>query len=289
MPLHHIESGFISNLYNRTGLHTIMSGIRAIGGAPVGGGTGLLDLYPSALVAYSFRRLRDAYSGSAVRIRRESDDVELDVGFDGSGNFDEATAAAHIGSSNGFIVTWYDQSGNANNVTEATEAEQPLYLESGINGLPTARFASGAQMSVGSIAFTGTDVSAAILLRADDDAATNLRILVIDATGTDFTAPSILLFSTSGSGGAVIRSYSSGELSATSTLTDEQVYTLMSIADGANHTMYTDGVAGTPAAFSSTIGDGSSTIYIGLTPTAGNFISEYSEVIIWPSDQTANV
>jgi hypothetical protein len=33
MPLHHIESGFISNLYNRTGLHTIMSGIRALAGA----------------------------------------------------------------------------------------------------------------------------------------------------------------------------------------------------------------------------------------------------------------
>jgi len=44
----------------------------------------LLDLYPGATVAYSLRKLRTAYSGSAIRVRRSSDNTEQDFGFDSS-------------------------------------------------------------------------------------------------------------------------------------------------------------------------------------------------------------
>jgi hypothetical protein len=100
------------------------------------GGTFLLDLYPTASMAYSFRKLRNAYAGSAVRIRRSSDNLELNIGFDGSGNFDTAAAAAHIGGGSGFIVTWFDQSGNAIDVTQATVANQPAYNATGVNAKP---------------------------------------------------------------------------------------------------------------------------------------------------------
>jgi hypothetical protein len=42
----------------------------------------LLDLYPNAAVAYSLRKLRTAYSGSAIRVRRSVDNTEQDFGFD---------------------------------------------------------------------------------------------------------------------------------------------------------------------------------------------------------------
>jgi hypothetical protein len=42
----------------------------------------LLDLYPNASVAYSLRKLRNAYSGSAIRVRRSVDNTEQDFGFD---------------------------------------------------------------------------------------------------------------------------------------------------------------------------------------------------------------
>jgi hypothetical protein len=42
----------------------------------------LLDLYPNAAVAYSLRKLRNAYSGSAIRVRRSVDNTEQDFGFD---------------------------------------------------------------------------------------------------------------------------------------------------------------------------------------------------------------
>jgi hypothetical protein len=47
----------------------------------------LLDIYPNAAVAYSLRKLRDAYTGSSIRVRR-GDLTEQDFGFDINDNLD---------------------------------------------------------------------------------------------------------------------------------------------------------------------------------------------------------
>ena len=65
----------------------------------------LLDLYPSAAAAYSVRLLRSAYSGSAIRVRRSSDNTEQDIGFSG-GNLDTSALTSFCGSGNGFVTTW---------------------------------------------------------------------------------------------------------------------------------------------------------------------------------------
>lgn len=44
----------------------------------------LLDTYTNAAVAYSLRKLRTAYSGSAIRVRRSSDNTEQDIAFSGN-------------------------------------------------------------------------------------------------------------------------------------------------------------------------------------------------------------
>jgi hypothetical protein len=112
----------------------------------VGGGTsfqGLLDLYPNATAAYSLRKLRAAYAGAAVRIRRSSDNAESDIGFLNN-EFDSAAAQTFCGAGNGFVTTWYDQSGNANNATQGTAANQPQIVSSGSiilnNGKPSVQF-----------------------------------------------------------------------------------------------------------------------------------------------------
>jgi hypothetical protein len=46
--------------------------------------TPLLDNYPGATVAYSLRKLRTAYSGNAIKVRRSSDNLEQDIGFVGN-------------------------------------------------------------------------------------------------------------------------------------------------------------------------------------------------------------
>jgi hypothetical protein len=106
---------------------------------PKSSGTLLLDLYPSASVAYSLRKLRTAYSGSAIRVRRLIDNVEQDFGFVGN-DLDTTSLLSFIGVGSGFVTTWYDQSGNSKNATNATAINQPRIVNLGaldvVNGKP---------------------------------------------------------------------------------------------------------------------------------------------------------
>jgi len=90
----------------------------------------LLDRYPNAAAAYSVRKLRGAYTGSAIRVRRSSDNAETDIGFSGA-NLDTSALTSFCGASNGFVTTWYDQSGNGINATQTTAARQPQIVSSG--------------------------------------------------------------------------------------------------------------------------------------------------------------
>jgi hypothetical protein len=103
----------------------------------------LLDLYPSAALAYSLRKLRTAYTGSAVRVRRSSDNTEQDIGFV-AGQLDTVSLLAFCGVGNGFVTTWYDQSGNARNVTQTTQSNQPQIVKIGsvilLNNKPKIEF-----------------------------------------------------------------------------------------------------------------------------------------------------
>ena len=91
----------------------------------------LLDAYPNAAAAYSVRLLRSAYTGSAIRVRRSSDNTESDIGFTALGNLDTTSLTSFCGSGDGFVTTWYDQSGNANNATQSTAGNQPIIVSAG--------------------------------------------------------------------------------------------------------------------------------------------------------------
>jgi hypothetical protein len=103
----------------------------------------VLAVAPST-AAYSLRKVRNAYAGSAIRVRRSSDNAELEIGFTASGDLDTAALLAFVGGGNGFVTTWYDQSGNGRNATQATAGSQPQIVASGavitMNGRPTLRF-----------------------------------------------------------------------------------------------------------------------------------------------------
>jgi hypothetical protein len=105
---------------------------------------GLLDTYPNAAAAYSVRKLRAAYTGSAIRVRRSSDNTEQDIGFTALGNLDTTSLSSFCSGTNGFVTTWYDQSGNAKNATQSTAANQPQIVSSGsvinVNSKPAAQF-----------------------------------------------------------------------------------------------------------------------------------------------------
>jgi hypothetical protein len=109
-----------------------------------GGGAGslLLDIYTGAAAAYSVRKLRTLYAGSALRVvTSAAGNAEQDIGFDGGGNLDTTALLAFIGANNGTVKTWYDQSGNGVDVTQATIANQPRIVTAGAlitrNSLPS--------------------------------------------------------------------------------------------------------------------------------------------------------
>jgi hypothetical protein len=122
----------------------------------------LLDLYPSAAAAYSVRKLRSAYSGSAIRVRRSSDNTEQDIGFS-SGNLDTTALTSFCSGTDGFVTTWYDQSGNGLNQTQTTALNQPQIVSAGAvllqGSKPTLRFDGVNDFMDGSGVTTGTPKS----------------------------------------------------------------------------------------------------------------------------------
>ncbi|MGL4351069.1 MAG: arabinofuranosidase catalytic domain-containing protein [Plesiomonas shigelloides] len=96
------------------------------GGAPA---APILDSL-TAVAAYSPRKLRTAYAGSAIRVRRSSDNTEADIGFSGN-DLDTAALLSFCGAGSGFLVTRYDQVGT-NNQTQATTTLQPRIVNAGV-------------------------------------------------------------------------------------------------------------------------------------------------------------
>lgn len=103
---------------------------------------GLLVDYPGAAAAYSLRLLDTDYTGSAIRVRRASDNAEQDIGFDGNGDLDTTSLATFCSGTDGFVKIWYDQAG-ANDATQTTTGDQPkiydattgVMVENGTNAI----------------------------------------------------------------------------------------------------------------------------------------------------------
>ncbi len=106
--------------------------------------TPLLDTYTGAAACYSLRLMRTAYTGSAIRVRRSSDNTEQDIGFNVFGELDTVSLLAFAGAGDAFVKTWYDQSGNSNDATQTATGCQPKIVSSGAviveNGKPAVEF-----------------------------------------------------------------------------------------------------------------------------------------------------
>ena len=127
---------------------------------------GLLDLYPNAAAAYSIRLLSSTYSGALVRIRKDpagqpekdfypDENNELSLNSSDGGT----TLGSWIGSNDGYVVTWYDQSGS-NDATQSSASAQPQIISGGSlitdNGKAAIEYTSGTQELTLSLDFTQT-------------------------------------------------------------------------------------------------------------------------------------
>jgi hypothetical protein len=108
----------------------------------------LLDIYPNALTAYSTVRISSSYTGNILRVRRSSDNQELDIPYNGSDVLDESVLSAFIGASDAYVTKWYDQSGNSFDQAQASVLNQPKIATAG------TILKEGSRVTV---AFDGTD------------------------------------------------------------------------------------------------------------------------------------
>jgi len=171
--------------------------VNTIMNLPRGGFVGLLDLYPNAAAAYSLRKLRAAYSGSAIRVRKEVSSVssETDIGFLADGSLDTIsllTFASDADNGDASITTWYDQSGDGLDFVETTAANQGKIVSGGVlvtdDGVPAISLdGTDDNLSVTLPATAGT-----LLMGGKNTSAfyefshTGAYSLLPDATNTDF-------------------------------------------------------------------------------------------------------
>lgn len=97
------------------------------------GGALLLDKItaPANVAVSCYRKLRGAYAGAALRVRRSSDNTEQDVGF--AGNLvDQGALLAFVGAGSGYVTTLYDQGTNARNMVNTDPAAQPRIVNAGV-------------------------------------------------------------------------------------------------------------------------------------------------------------
>jgi len=94
---------------------------------------GPLDPYTTNLSgAWSVaRRLLSSYTGPLIRVRRSSDNTELDIGYLANGSLDEASLLTFCGAGNGFIATVYGQTGTSNLSNGNVAAEESMIVDTG--------------------------------------------------------------------------------------------------------------------------------------------------------------
>jgi len=89
----------------------------------------MLNLFPNASLGLSLDKLDKNYTGSAIKVRRSSDNNELDIGFVNN-ELDTASLLDFVGSGNGFVSIIYDQVGS-NNMVQNTASLQGQIVSNG--------------------------------------------------------------------------------------------------------------------------------------------------------------
>ncbi|AWL09160.1 Non-specific serine/threonine protein kinase [Aquirufa nivalisilvae] len=153
----------------------------------------LLNLTASspASVAFSVRKLSTSYTGKIIQVRRASDNAIVDIGFDSNNELSASsictvvsagssglsigatlTFASFYAGTDVFVSKWYDQSGNGNDLSQASSTNQPQLVSAGSiileRNKPFIRFSG---------TISGTDYRSLALSSA---VSTNAQVIVVN-------------------------------------------------------------------------------------------------------------
>ena len=254
----------------------------------------LLNFFP-ATVAFSLRKLRSGQA-RAIRVRRSSDNAQQDIGFIGN-ELDTTSLLSFCGAGNGFVTTWYDQSGNGYNATQPTQANQPQIVSSGVviteNGKPAIQFNGAASLeSYTSATGTGTYSGAMTIFFAGRRSTASggsyfceRRSVLLKAFSYELIASAYI--TSDGQNNSSNQWVSLG----TYNLTSNFFLSVQKHTPGIMDTLFINGVAaavsGNPGVASSITGNNGFSVG-GRADVNSNWNGLISELLVYNTDQTAN-
>lgn len=136
----------------------------------------LLDDYSGATAAYGLRKLRNAYGGNAIQVRK-ADLSSQTIGFTAQGDLDTTALETFANGGDLWVSSWYDQTGNNRHCIQSATASQPKICESGttitLNGKPAIKF-DGSNDSLATASAFNANVNVNELIVAWVGSVTNL-------------------------------------------------------------------------------------------------------------------
>lgn len=242
-----------------------------------------------SVAAFSLRKLKKDYQGAAIRVRRSSDNTESDIGFNINGDLDTISLLSFVGSSNGFVTIWYDQSDNRKDAIQTVALMQPRIVNAGLidtdKNKPTIVYSGAQWLQTASGLFvaangtwTGNSVfsvttfgSIQSILDCDNGSTIRLAQFIRSSTASAVDA---IAFNTSNTAFS----------SSAGTGVSAQARIATGICSLTNITSFVDGVIGTSTTITGTIKSISGPLNIGGRLIGSNYlIGKISESIIFPS------
>jgi hypothetical protein len=242
----------------------------------------LLDEYGSASIAYSLRKLKTGVT-NVIRVRRSSDSSEQDFTAVEVMN---GALTTFTGAGDGFVATWYDQSGNGNDATQSTANLQPQIVSSGSvitdsdskNSIHFSTIASNIRhLDISTVSASTSDSTLVASIDPNPQATTHYLL--------DFSAGRLIyeVGSTEAAiwdGGAKGTTFGGSDPAIISfvcgaTTFDTRVNNAVSVNDDVSYTQ---------RAFDGTISLGSNN-----AGTGGSVSAHVNEVVLWLSDKSSDI
>lgn len=225
------------------------------------------------VAAFSTRRLYAAYTGPAMRVRRASDDTELDINFLSTGELDTASLLSFVGNgvgANGFMVKWYDQSGNARDLAQPTALAQPRIAVDGametMNGHPAMHTVRLNGWFMGASGFTGAQPNTRCSVLQIMDPANAVNAVFFDSNNSGAVGNSLYMQSTT-----QMTMFRGSNLAGPNDIVTNTQATAVETANGASSTFHWNGTQ--------YAGDAGANGYDGLRVGAKRDTSLYGEML----------
>ena len=251
--------------------------------------SGLLATYTGAAAAYSVRQLSDK-AVIALRIRRDSDDEETNIGWDANGDLDTTAISDFCSTANGYVTRWWDQSTNGNHADQpvggtGSNAFQPqIYNGTAViteNGKAALQGGSGVYLTQPSAVSVPDDLT--LLAVADTSNLTATQLIV--AVDTDTCATDTQIFTDSNGSRVNGRSSTCGFVHSTKSGNSSLFIGVLDYTNDSLTARY-DGVAQS-AVSGLTESPNSIDWNVGANVSGtSNNLGTYQEVIIWLTAQS---